>query len=579
MNTHSEIRDGMRINWNVGIEMDDGNVVRADIFTPIAEGRYPVLMSYGPYGKGLAFQEGYPNAWTQMITEFPDIPYGSTNKYQSWEVMDPEKWVPDGYVIIRVDSRGAGCSPGFMEKFSEREARDFYQCIEWAAVQPWSNGKVGLNGISYYAVNQWFVGSLQPPSLSAMCVWEGYSDWYRDSTHHGGIMNAFDASWIELQIKTVQYGRGLRGPRSKVTGEPVCGDVTLSDAELAANRTDHGDGILKHPLDDDFYRPRQAKFDKITYPLLCAANWGGPLHCRGTIEGFLQARSEQKWLEIHGEGHWIHFYTDYGISLQKRFFNYFLKGEENGWDKQPKVQVNVRHTNKFVMRHENEWPLARTQWTKYYLHGNGQLSLEPPEKGEKLEFQAMGEGLTFISQPFDNETEITGPAAAKLLLSSSTVDADVFLVLRLFTADMLEVTWQGTVDPHTPVDFGWLRASHRKLDLERSTFYRPYHTHDELQPLEPGVPVELDVELWPTSVVVPSGYRIGLSIRGKDYEYARKSGIKMTHFKGEMLGAGPFVHNDPRDRDPEIFGGKTAIHIEPESAPYILLPVIPEKEK
>jgi len=152
---NSEIKDGMRIDWDVPIRMDDGIVLRADVFRPMAEGKYPALVSYGPYGKGLAFQEGYKTAWDIMSRDNPDAVAGSTNKYQSWEVVDPEKWVPDGYVCVRVDSRGAGRSPGFLDHNNARENRDFHDCIEWTAAQPWCSGKVGLNGISYYASSQW----------------------------------------------------------------------------------------------------------------------------------------------------------------------------------------------------------------------------------------------------------------------------------------------------------------------------------------------------------------------------------------------------------------------------------------
>ena len=187
----AEIRDGMRIDWNVPITVDDGLVLRADVFRPMKDGRYPVILSYGPYAKNLAFQDGYPSAWHRMAEKHPDVTAGSSNLYQSWEVVDPEKWVPHDYACVRVDSRGAGCSPGFIDHFSPRETKDFYDCIEWAGVQPWSNGKVGLNGISYYGINQWYVASLQQPHLAAMCIWEGAADWYRDMTHHGGILSTF----------------------------------------------------------------------------------------------------------------------------------------------------------------------------------------------------------------------------------------------------------------------------------------------------------------------------------------------------------------------------------------------------
>jgi predicted acyl esterase len=572
----SEVRDGMQIDWDVPIRMDDGLVLRADVFRPPRDGRYPVILSYGPYAKGLAFQDGYPSAWQRMVAEHPDVAHGSSNLYQSWEVVDPEKWVPHGYACVRVDSRGAGRSPGFIDHFSPRETKDMYHCIEWAAVQPWSSGKVGLNGISYYAMNQWHVATLQPPHLAAMCIWEGSADWYRDMTHHGGILSSFWANWYDMQVKTVQYGLGSRGPRSRATGELVCGDETLSDAGLAKNRADFGDEILAHPLDDQYHRDRSPVWEKVITPFLSAANWGGQgLHPRGNFEGFVRAGAKEKWLEAHGIEHWTHFYTDYGRLLQKRFFDYFLKGEKNGWDRQPRVQLQVRHVDRFVERHENEWPIARTQWTKFYLHpvGHG-LGREPASAAGSVTYDGSGDGATFLSAPLDQETEVTGPLAAKLFVSSATSDADLFLVFRVFTPDLREVVFMGAIDPHTPIAQGWLRASHRKLDPKLTLPYRPYHTHDEKQPLKPGEVVALDVEIWPTSIVVPAGHRIALTVRGRDYEWQKTTGARLSAFKNELLGCGPFLHNDPRDRPASVFGGKVTLHMGPQHQSYILLPVI-----
>ncbi|MGD1068280.1 MAG: CocE/NonD family hydrolase, partial [Vulcanimicrobiaceae bacterium] len=139
----------MRIDWDVAVPMDDGIVLRADVFRPIGDAPVPAILSYGPYAKGLAFQDGYPSAWDRMADEHPDVTAGSSNRYQNWEVVDPEKWVPDGYACVRIDSRGAGCSPGFLDPWSPRETLDFERCIAWAAAQPWCDGNVGLNGISY----------------------------------------------------------------------------------------------------------------------------------------------------------------------------------------------------------------------------------------------------------------------------------------------------------------------------------------------------------------------------------------------------------------------------------------------
>ncbi|MGC1669116.1 MAG: CocE/NonD family hydrolase [Pseudolabrys sp.] len=577
----AEIRDGMRIDWNVPITMDDGLVLRADIFRPVKDGRYPVILSYGPYAKNLAFQDGYPSAWQRMAEKHPDVTAGSSNLYQSWEVVDPEKWVPRDYACVRVDSRGAGCSPGFIDHFSPRETKDFYDCIEWAGVQPWSNGKVGLNGISYYGINQWHVASLQPPHLAAMCIWEGAADWYRDMTHHGGILSTFWENWYDMQVKTVQYGAGERGKRSRVHTELVCGPETLPESELVKNRADFGAEIASHPLDDDYHKSRSPKWDKVTTPLFSAANWGGQgLHPRGNFEGFVRAAAKQKWLEAHGIEHWTHFYTDYGREQQLRFFDRFLHGKKDGWAKQPKVLLQVRHIDKFVPRAENEWPLKRTRWTKLYLDPSAMtLTPKKPSGPVQLKFAAMGDGLVFLTPPLAKETEITGPSALKLFVSSSTPDADIFVVLRVFTGDLKEIVFQGAIDPHTPVAQGWLRASHRKLDKKLSKPYRPYHTHDQKQPLKKDQPVELDIEVWPTSIVVPAGYRVGLSVRGKDYEYGGASGGKLSNFKNELKGCGPFLHDDPRDRPSAIFDGTTSLHFGRGKAPYLLLPVIPPKKR
>jgi predicted acyl esterase len=576
----SDIRDGMRIDWDVPIPMDDGVVLRADLFRPVAEGRYPVVLSYGPYAKGLAFQEGYLSAWTRMTESYPETAQGSTNKYQSWELVDPEKWVPDGYACLRVDSRGAGRSPGTLDVWSPREADDLYQCVEWAGTQPWSNGKVGIDGISYYAMNQWTVAALQPPHLAALCIWEGSSDYYRELCRHGGMLSDFFFSWYPRQVASVQHGVGERGAKSSVTGELVAGPETLPEAELKKNLADCPGEALSRRLIDDYYRSRTADFAKITAPLLSAANWGGQgLHPRGNFEGFLRAGSSQKWLEVHGDTHFSHFYTNYGLGLQKRFFGHFLKGEDTGWDKQPKVQLNIRHPGeKFAVRHENEWPLARTQWTKFYLDpGTRALTHDAPGgQPRPLSYDPMGEGVTFLTAPLTHAMEITGPVAAKLTVSSASTDADLFLALRVFDPQDKEVVFIGTNDPRTPVGLGWLRASHRKTDPAQSLPYRPWHTHDEEWPLTPGEPVDVDVEIWPTCIVVPPGYRIGLTVRGKDYEYDGTDAA-LPHAPYPMKGVGPFTHTHPQDRPPDIFGAAVTLHFSAGNAPYLLLPVIPPK--
>jgi predicted acyl esterase len=573
----SEIRDGMRVDWDAPIDMDDGIVLRADVFRPIEDGHYPVVLSYGPYAKGLSFQEGYKGNWARLTKAAPEVLRGSSNKYQNWELIDPEKWVPDGYVCVRVDSRGAGRSPGILDVWSPRETLDLYHCIEWAGTQPWSNGKVGINGISYYAMNQWTVGALKPPHLAALCIWEGSSDYYRELCRHGGMLCDFLNSWHPRQVGSVQHGVGSRGAKSAVTGEPVAGPDTLSEAELAERCADTPAEAKRRKLYDDYYASRTADFSAIEAPLLSAGNWGGMgLHTRGNFEGYLGAGSKQKWLEVHGDTHFTHFYSNYGETLQQRFFGHFLKGEETGWNKQPRVSLNIRHPHEtFVLRAESEWPLARTQWTKYFLDPTGRsLAPQPPTAATSLDYDTTGDGLTFRMPVMAESLEVTGPVAAKVWVSSQTADADLFLSLRLFDPAGQEVTFIGSNDPRVPVGLGWLRASQRKLDPARSKPYRPWHTHDEEWPLRPGEPVELDIEIWPTSIVVPPGYRLGVTVSGKDYE-VDGSDIALPNAPYPMKGVGPFLHIDRDDRPAAIFATRNTLHFAETRWPYLLLPVIP----
>lgn len=579
MDTLIEQKDGMHIEWDVPIRLADGIIIRADIFRPIGQGQYPAILTYGPYAKGLPFQVGYKTAWTRMITAYPEVAEGTSNKYQSWELVDPEKWVPDGYACVRIDSRGAGCSEGFLDVWSALEAQDQYECIEWTAAQPWCNGKVGLNGISYYAMNQWQTAALQPPHLTAMCAWEGASDYYRELCRHGGILSDFLDGWYLRQVKSVQYGVGSRAEINPNNGRSVAGDITLSDAELSANRAETHLDAQNHELLDDFYKQRIPDYSKIKTPLLSAANWGGiGLHPRGNFEGFLQSASEQKWLEVHGDTHFSHFYSNYGLALQKKFFGYFLKGEDTGWANMPKIQLNIRHPGeKFVLRGENDWPLARTQWTQYYLQPDGKtLSTDKPKVTHTTSYHTRSDGLSFSSGPLKQALEITGPIAAQLRISSETSDADIFLALRVFDDKGVEVSFIGSNDPRTPVALGWLRASHRKTDPAKSLPYRPWHTHDEKQLLTPLQPVDLDIEIWPTSIVIPVGYSFVLNVRGKDYRYDDK-GVTLPFDNQVMYGVGPFTHENPIDRPVEIFHTNNTLHWDQGFSPSLLLPIIPHQ--
>ena len=565
----------MIIERDVPILMDDGISLLADVFRQ--EGTSPVILTMGPYGKNLRYQDGYSSQWKWLVEKHPEVLEGSTCSHMTWETVDPERWVPRGYAVVRVDSRGAGRSAGLMDCYSPRETRDYHDCIEWAAKQPWCTGKVGLCGISYYAINQWMVAGLKPPHLDAMIPWEGAADYYRDFCYHGGILaNVFMEVWYQAQVLSIQHGLGERGPATPWVDGKAAGPETLTLTELIGNRADWVCDIKKHRLDDDFHKSRSADFSKVNVPFLSSANWGGfGLHPRGNFEAFTQARSKHKWLEVHGGRHEENFYLPSSVELQMRFFDFYLKDKNNSWDKEPPVELTIRYVDHFETRKEYEWPLARTKWTKLYLNAkNSELAWNKTRSG-KVKFDALGEGLEFLTSPLDESLEITGPIAAKLYISSSTSDADIFLTLLAYSEEGKEVEFQGTLDPHTPLAQGCLRASHRELDSKKSKAYRPYHSHKRVKPLKPNAIYSLDFEIWPTCIVLPPRYKIALLIQGKDF--GRKVTGSEENFRGvPMRGSGPFIHNNPDDRPAEIFSGKTTVYTGPGRHSYLMLPIIPK---
>ena len=433
-------------------------------------------------------------------------------------------------------------------------------------------------GISYYASNQWRVAGMHPPHLAAIIPWEGQNDRYRDSGYHGGILCEFQQRWAKHQVVNIQYGRGEKAKKNPNTGESVAGP-TLSEEEMARNRVDAFEELKKHPFDDEWHRSRSADLSLIRIPLLTCANWGGQgIHPRGNFNGYTETPADTpKWLEAHGDSHWSLFSSGYGLALQKRFFDHFLKGMDNGWDKQPLVQLNVRHPGeRFVLRHENEWPLARTQWTKFYLDPNGMaLRSSPIAQTQNVQYQALGNGVTFSTLPLAADTEITGPMAAKLFVESSSADTDLFLIVRVFDPQGKELTFMGSTDPNTPIANGWLRASHRRLDPQKSKPYRPYHPHDRAEYLKSGEIYECDVEIVTSCIVVPAGWRIALTVRGKDYEYEGELSEFGKQFHYGTRGTGGMTHDDPDSRPADIYGGCVTLHTGGARESYLLLPIIP----
>jgi putative CocE/NonD family hydrolase len=469
---------------------------------------------------------------------------------------------------VRVDGRGSGKSPGQCEPWSLAESIDFYDAIEWAAAQPWClQGKIGLSGISYFAINQWFVANHQPPSLGAIIPWEGFADLYRDALFHGGLLSLFMPNWYMAHMMHHLVGRASRhNPNAWQTN-------TLHF-------------WLHNNLDSGAFHGAQAQWDKITVPMLSVANWTGMgLHLRGNTEAFMRAASPHKKLRIHAGTHVHPFYSEEGRRDQLRFFDYWLKGIDNGVMDEPPVKLAIRKGNDEIeWRYEQEWPLKRTKWTKFYFDlsesapAGGALVAGNPSVRHSRTYAASslgsmgstsaassqvmtgavapGMGVSLETPPLAHDVEVTGPVAAVLWVSSSSEDMDLFLTIRNIAPDGSDVLETGQQGRPVPVAKGWLRVSHRELDEKLSLPYRPYHRHQRRLYLKPGEIVEVQVEIWPTSMVFKKDHRIRLDAQPRD-------GIGSTNYM--------HYHADYNV-------GTNTIHAGGDKPSYLLLPIIQDSK-
>jgi predicted acyl esterase len=464
-----------------------------------------------------------------------------------WETENPDRWIPQGYVLVRADTRGTGRSPGVMHPLARKEQEDCFDVVEWAAAQPWSNGRVGMSGISWFGMLSWLVAAMRPPHLAAVVPWDGLSDFYREWAYQGGMLhNAFTALWWSWFLAPNQHGIG-----------------ELGEAELAANRLYLLDEMREHPFDDAWHAERSPVVENIEIPVLSATSWGSiHLHLRGNVEGYLRAGSAHKRLLIFPGDHISPFYEDWAVAERMRFFDRWLKGRENGSEHDPPVRLCLRRGEERVWRDEQDWPLSSTDWTTWHLDATtSRVGRLPPETPGTMQYEAPDGSVSLVTEPMENEVEITGPAAVRVWVSTSAADMDVFVALRELDKSGNEVPAVGVIGGQVPMAAGWLRASHRELDEQRSLPYRPYHLHVRQLPVPTDRPVALDIEIWPTSMILRKGHRLQLVISAND------------------AWMGETVHDDEIDRAAERFAGVNRIHTGPGYSSTLLLPIIPKREE
>ena len=331
--------------------------------------------------------------------------------------------------------------------------------------------------------------ALQPPHLAAMCVWEGAADWYRDSTHHGGILSTFWANWYDMQVKTVQYGLGERGPRTRNTGELVCGDETLTDEELAAQPRRLRRRVLDAParrrlLPRALGRLGRGSRCRCSPPATGAARG---CTCAATSRASCApARSRSGSRCTASSTGRTSTPTTASRCRSASSATSSRARTTAGTTQPPRAAAGPPRRRRFASAPRRSGRSRARGGREFYLDPrNGRsIATELARPTRRVRFEALGDGLTFTHRAARAaRPRSPGPSAQALRLLRRRPTPTSSPSSASSTPDGQEVIFQGAIDPHTPIAQGWLRASHRKLDPELSEPYRPFHTHDEQQPL------------------------------------------------------------------------------------------------
>lgn len=464
---------------DVAITLRDGTVIYADIFRPVEEGNYPAIMAWSPYGKQIGGQ------WLDDLPNRTGVTVSQTSQLEKFEGPDPAYWVNQGYVIINPDKRGAYSSEGNLHFWGHADSKDGYDVIEWAATQPWSNGKIGMSGNSWLTVSQWFIASEMPPHLAAIAPWEGFSDHFRESSHRGGIP---DMTFPEIIVQTF-------ASKNLVENQPKM--------------------IVDYPLMNDYWEDKAPILENIKIPAYIVASYTNEVHTRGTFEGWNRISSPEKWLRVHNTHEWFDYYTPENVKDLNKFFDRYLKGIENGWENTPKVRLSVLNPGgeDIVNRVENEFPLARTEYQKLYLNAHN-WSLKPDNSNNVLsaEYNSNKDGSSLnFTYKFDQDTEITG--YMKLRLWVEAVDNDDMDLL----VSVGKLSPEGNVYADDVKATGLMRVSMRETDPVRSKEEKPYYYYRQAMPLTKGEIVPIDIEIWPIAMQFNQGEQLELIVKPFTY--------------------------------------------------------------
>lgn len=512
----------MKTEKHVFVKMRDGIRVAVDIYRPDAEGKFPALLSMGPYSKDV------------QTLKIP-FGYGFNMEYPHVEAGDTGFWVSRGYAHVIADHRGTGMSEGeFCSWFAKEQQEDGYDLVEWIAQLPWCSGNIGMLGISWFAVIQYLVAAQQPPHLKAIAPHDGWGDLYRDTIYHGGIYSMPWPPFLKWEMylkKPTSASRKLYSEeelknkvKQMVNTPPIDRCPYLVGTLLVPENDPATFDFTLHPLDGPFYWERSAhtKWDKIKVPVFLGSEVHGQpvsMHLPGAFNGWEGIKTPKK-LVIRPTVPERPFHEFHDELL--RWYDYWLKGMENGVMDEPPIRIWIRQANEW--RWGEEWPFKEAKWVKFYLRENLMLLPEaPPITDEKVDhflykpqFPVMRNAvpldprpgyLSYSTEVLTEDLEITGPIAFHLYASFSSDDAD-------WIVKITDVSPDGS---HCVLSRGWLKASHKELDFSKSKPWKPYHPHTRSVPIVPGEINEYAIEIQPIANLFKRGHKLKLEIWGCDY--------------------------------------------------------------
>ena len=486
------VDDTIEVAWDVPVTMRDGTVLRVNVFRPRGPGPFPIIMSAHPYGKDKIPAKTRSGRGPPLQSRFVPQPGRSTiSAYTSWEAPDPLVWVNAGYAVVNADLRGGGMSQGIADLFSDQEAQDYYELIEWAGTRAWSSGRVGLDGVSYLAISQYKVAALHPPHLAAICPWEGLSDLYRDFARPGGVLETgFSALWSRMTDREARVRTSLYG------------------------------AIRAHPERDDWYEERTPRLEDIAVPMLVCGSFSDHLlHSRGSFEAFRRAGSHDKWLYTHRGGKWCTYYSQDATDTRRRFFDHFLKGADNGWEREPRVRLAISENgpDPVAVLQEDAWPPNDVTWQALILDAtSGTMTMGPAVHASAVAALRLPGGRVSFLWTVPTDIDVIGPMELRLNLAlRDGTDAAVFAGVRKISAGV-ESVFEGSYGfSGDMVSKGWQLIAHRELDPLLSTPGQPVHTHRRSEPPRSGEAVRVAIALRPQATRLRAGDQLRLDLQGR----------------------------------------------------------------